>query len=337
MAFLSDNTATVCPELMQALADCNQGMATAYGSDAWSARLDAVYSEWFGTPVTVVPMATGTAANSLALSVLLPPWGAVVCPADAHIQNDECGAPEFFTGGAKLIPVACEGARLTVPALTAALAPYHGAPYQVQPGAISISQATEWGRVYTADEVATLTAAARARGLRTHMDGARFANALVTLGCAPGAVTAQAGVDVLCLGATKNGAMAAEALILFDPALAEGIAYRRKRTGHVLSKGRYIAAQLLAYVETGVWQRNAARANGLAARLAAAGQRFLIQPVEANALFLSLGPERVAALRAQGFDFYDWGENGTGTIRLVVSWDQDERQVDALCRVLERV
>jgi threonine aldolase len=337
MPFLSDNTATTCPEILQAIVECNSGMASAYGSDGWSQRLDAVYSEWFEAPVTVVPVSTGTAANSLALAAMVPPWGAVVCPADAHIQCDECGAPEFFTGGAKLILAECDGALLTVAALEAALSPYHGAPYQVQPGAVSLSQATEWGRVYQPGDVAAVAAAARARGLKVHMDGARFANALVHLGCAPADVTLRAGVDILCLGATKNGAMTAEALVVFNPALLDGIGYRRKRAGHVLSKGRYIAAQLLAYVETGVWVRNAARANGLASQIAAAGQRFLMQPVEANEVFLALGPERVAALRAQGFQFYDWGADGAGACRLVVSWDQDAAEVGALARALEQL
>jgi threonine aldolase len=207
--------------------------------------------------------------------------------------------------------------------------------HMVQPRALSLTQATELGCVYTPDEVSALTTIARARGMTSHMDGARFANALVHLGCAPADITWRAGIDVLCLGATKNGALAAEAVVFFNPDLVADFEYRRKRAGHLLCKSRYVSAQLLAYIETGLWQRNAARANGLARQLADAAGPLLLHPVDANALFLQLDDARIEALRAQGFDFYDWGAVGSGHIRLVVSWDQDSAEVDALARALE--
>lgn len=332
--FKSDNTAPACPEVMQALSDANQGFAAAYGEDAWSTRLDAVFSEHFAHPVRVFPVATGTAANTTALATLVPPWGAVVTHEHAHIVRDECGAPEFMTGGARLLPAHCPDGRLTAVQVERMLDDNPPNVHTVQPAAVSITQATEFGTVYTPAALAELCATAHRRGLRVHMDGARFANAIVTLGCTPADLTWRAGVDVLSFGATKNGAMAAEAVVFFDPELARDYEFRRKRSGHLFSKMRFLSAQLLAYVESGAWQRNAAHANRLAQRIAQAVPQALCHPVEANEVFLRLEPGLVARLRTAGFAFYDWGAAGSGEYRFVLSWNQPEADVDALCAAL---
>src|SRR5918998_2183054 len=244
MRFFSDNAAAACPEVMAAIEAANR-IDTAYDGDALSARLNAAFSELFETEVEALWVSTGTAANSLALAALCPPFGSIVCHRDAHIQNDECGAPEFYTHGAKLLLAEGEGAKLTPEIVEAVLGSVRNDVHQTQPAALSITNATEYGLVYTPDEVAALGALAKARGLGFHVDGARFANAVAWLGCAPADVTWRAGVDALSFGFVKNGGMSAEALIFFDPGLAGATYYRRKRAGHLLSKGRYLAAQTL--------------------------------------------------------------------------------------------
>lgn len=330
MRFFSDNAAAACPEVMAALTEANT-LDTAYDGDAHSARLDEAFSALFETPVRALWIATGTAANSLALASLCPPHGGIVCHREAHIQNDECGAPEFYTHGAKLMLVDGPGAKLTPTAVEALLGSVRNDVHQVQPRALSITQATEYGLVYTPEEVAALGALCKARGLGFHTDGARFANAVARLGCHPADLTWRAGVDVLSFGFVKNGGMSAEALIFFDPARAADTLYRRKRAGHLLSKGRYLAAQLLAMLEDDVWLRNARAANEGATRLAAAAGARLVYPVEANEVFLKVTAAEAASLRKQGFDFYDWG---SGEARLVVSWDQDPTHIDALAAAI---
>jgi threonine aldolase len=331
MRFFSDNAAPACPEVMAALAEANR-VDAAYDGDAWSARLDGVFSELFGTDVAALWVATGTAANALALAALCPPFGSIICHRDAHIQNDECGAPEFYTHGAKLLLAEGIGAKLDPAGVTAVLDATRDDVHQNQPAVLSITNATEYGLVYTPDEVAALGEICRARGLAFHMDGARFANAVARTGAAPAALSWQAGVDALSFGFTKNGGLCAEALIFFNPALKAASLYRRKRGGHLLAKGRYLAAQILAMLEGGVWLRNARAANDAARRLAeAAGGARLLLPVEANELFIRATPDEAAALRAQGFDFYDWGP---GEARLVTSWDSDPAAVDALARAI---
>jgi threonine aldolase len=305
---------------------------TAYDGDAWSRRLNVAFSQLFEREVEALWVATGTAANSLALAALCPPHGAVVCHRDAHIQNDECGAPEFFTGGAKLLLAGGEGAKLTPSSVTDLLATVRNDVHQVQPAALSITNATEYGCVYTAEETAALGALCREKGLRFHLDGARFANAVARLGCSPADLSWRAGVNALSFGFVKNGGLSAEALILFDPELAPETHYRRKRAGHLLSKGRYLAAQLLAMLDGDVWLRNARQANAAAARLAAgAGADRLVLPVEANEVFVRVNADEAAALRALGFDFYDWGP---GEARLVTSWDSNPAHIDALAAAL---
>ncbi|HEX4739421.1 MAG TPA: beta-eliminating lyase-related protein [Allosphingosinicella sp.] len=331
MRFFSDNAAPACPEVMAALAEANV-VDTAYDGDRWSARLDDAFSELFGTEVAALWVATGTAANSLALAALCPPYGSILCHRDAHIQNDECGAPEFYTHGAKLMLAEGIGAKVNPETVNALLASIRDDVHATQPAMLSITNATEYGLVYHPDEVAALGEICRGRGLAFHMDGARFANAVASTGASPAELSWKAGVDALSFGFTKNGGMSAEALLFFKPELKAATLYRRKRAGHLLSKGRFLAAQILAMLEGDVWLRNARAANASARRLAeAAGGARLILPVEANEMFIRVTPEEAAALRAQGFDFYDWGP---GEARLVTSWDSDPSAVDALARAI---
>jgi len=248
--FKSDNTAAIAPELLAAISAANDGYASGYGDDAWSRRLDARYTQLFEHDVRVFPVISGTAANALALATLVPPYGAVLTHSEAHIVRDECGAPEFMSGGARLILIDGPGAKLTPQSIERTLAANPTAVHTVQPRAVSITQATELGTVYTPAEVRALADCAHANGLALHMDGARFANAVAALGCAPADVTARAGVDVLSFGASKNGAMSAEAVVFFDTTRVADFELRRKRAGHLISKMRYVSAQLLAYVET---------------------------------------------------------------------------------------
>lgn len=338
MHFTSDNTATVSPEILAALSEANAGPTMPYDGDPWSNRLNEAFSAFFDTEVTAFAVTSGTAANALALSCMTPPFGAVVCHREAHINVDECGAPEFYTGGAKLLLADGFGAKIAPESFAAVLAGMRiGDVHQVQPRVLSLTQATELGCVYTPAEVATLAQAARSRGMGVHMDGARFANALAHLNCHPADITWKAGVDVLCFGATKNGALAAEAVVFFNRDMAAEFPFRRKRGGHLLCKGRYISAQLLAYLETGLWRRNAERANRLAQKIAAALPERLLYPVQANEVFLEVGLQGAHQLRAQGFEFYDWGAEGSGQIRLVVSWDQIEIEVQALAAALRNL
>jgi threonine aldolase len=330
MRFFSDNAAAACPEVIAAISDANR-IDTAYDGDALSGRLDEAFSALFEREVRTLWVSTGTAANSLALAALCPPHGSIVCHRDAHIQNDECGAPEFYTHGAKLLLGEGEGAKLTPAAVEALLATVRNDVHQVQPAALSITNATEYGLVYTAEETAALGRLARERGLGFHVDGARFANAVASLGCAPADLSWRAGVDALSFGFVKNGGLSAEILVFFRPELAAATLYRRKRAGHLLSKGRYLAAQILAMLKDDVWLRNAHAANDAAGQLAEAAADRLVLPVQANEVFLKVSPAEAQALRDSGFDFYDWGP---GEARLVTSWDSDPAHVEALARAI---
>ncbi|MGH6659312.1 MAG: threonine aldolase family protein [Sphingomicrobium sp.] len=326
MHFVSDNAAAAHPKVIEAIAKANH-VDAAYDGDAHSARLDASFSELFERDVRVLWVTTGTAANCLALAALCPPFGAILCHRDAHIEVDEAGGPGFFTGGAKLILVDGPGAKVTPEAVAAACDRIRPDVHQVQPKALSITNATEYGLSYRAGEVASLGELARERGLGFHMDGARLANALAFTGESPADVTWRAGVDALSFGFVKNGGLNAEALVLFRPELAEEIAVRRKRAGHLLSKGRMLAAQILALLDDDLWLANALAANAAAQVLAKAAPGRLIHPVEANEVFLRANAQEAARLRGAGFDFYDWG---AGEIRLVTSWDQQEEDVGRL-------
>jgi threonine aldolase len=335
MRFFSDNAAPVHPAVMQAMADANH-IDTAYDGDQWSARLDATFSAMFGRDVAVLWVATGTSANCLALASLVQPHQGVICHREAHIEVDECGAPGFYTAGAKLMLVEGEGAKVSPETVEACLNGIRNDVHQVQAAALSITNATEYGMIYSPAEVEALGALCHDRGLSLHMDGARFANAVATLGCAPADVTVNAGVDILSFGFVKNGGMGAEALIYFDPALADAARYRRKRAGHLQSKGRFLAAQLLAMLENDVWLTNARSANAAAQIIAGAAAGRLLYPVQANEIFLRLTPVEAAALRAQGFDFYDWGvvDENWGAARLVTSWQHTEADVAPLARAI---
>jgi threonine aldolase len=334
MKFLSDNTAPATPELIAALLAANQGPARAYGADDWSSRLDAAFGRYFGREVRVFPVSTGTAANSLALATLTPPYGAIFAADSAHVLHDECGAVELQSGGARLVPLPTTQGRLEAATLARALADVNVSVHSVQPAAVTITQVTECGTVYAPAQIAALAEVAHARRLALHLDGARFANAVASLGVAPADLTWRAGVDVMSFGATKNGAMTAEAVVFFDLERVRDFELRRKRAAQLLSKMRYASAQLLACIEGEFFLANAARANRLAARIAAAAGARLMFPVEANMLFLRLSPEEATQLRASGFEFYDWGPAAAGGRRFVVSWDQPETEVDALCGAL---
>ncbi len=334
MRFFSDNTASACPEIIDAIVAVNHGLERAYGDDQWTQRLDRVLSAFFATEVRAFAVATGTAANSLSLATLSPPYGAIFAHEEAHIACDECGAPGFFSGGAHLTLIAGANGKLTAAALESVLDAHPVSLHSVQPAAVSLTQATEYGTTYSPAEISAVSAIAHERGLKVHMDGARFANSVAFLGCAPADITWRCGVDVLSFGATKNGALGAEAVVFFDREAVKDFELRRKRAGHLLSKSRYVAAQLLAYVETGVWRRNAERTNSCAQRIARAAGKALLFPVEANEVFVRLGSERKQALRSAGFEFYDWGPQSAGEARIVVSWDQAEEHVAALCRAL---
>jgi threonine aldolase len=330
MRFFSDNAAPAHPKVLEAIAAANR-LDTAYDGDALSQRLDGAFSELFGTEVRAFWVTTGTAANCLALAALCPPYRAILCHKDAHIEVDEAGAPGFFTGGAKLVLLDGEGAKVTPETIAEACDGIRNDVHQVQPAAISITNATEYGLVYRAAEVAAIGDLAKQRGLALHMDGARLANALVSSGDSLADLTWRAGVDALSFGFVKNGGLNAEALILFRTELADEIAVRRKRAGHLLSKGRYLAAQLLAMLDGDLWLDNARAANAAAQSLAHAAPNRLVYPVEANEIFLKVTADEAESLRAQGFDFYDWGP---GQIRLVTSWDQQGEALDRLASAI---
>jgi threonine aldolase len=335
MNFRSDNTAAAAAEILAALTTVNEKPAPAYGEDAWSQKLNAAFTTLFEREVRVFTVASGTAANAISLASCTPPWGGILSHREAHIEVDECGAPEFYSGGAKLVLIDGAAAKIAPDALDQALARNRRGVHSIVPAVLSISQSTERGAVYWPEEIAALSAIAHREGLALHMDGARFANAVAALGCTPAELSWKAGVDIMSFGATKNGALAAEAIVLFDLSRADEIERRRKRGGHLLCKGRYPAAQLLAYLEGDLWLRLAKRANALAARLGEAVGPWASMPTETNQVFIKPGAETLAKLRAGGAEFYDWGAEGSGEARLVVSWNQPEADIDAFCKMVK--
>jgi threonine aldolase len=328
MQFLSDNAAAVHPRVWDALraADAPQ---PPYDNDALSQQLDAVFADLFGRPCAVLWVATGTAANCVALASMVPPHGGVICHREAHIETDEGGAPGFYTHGAKLILAKGEGAKLTPDSIASVIAGIRKDVHQVQPQAVSVTQASEYGRVYSPAEMAAVSAATQANGLSLHVDGARFANAVAYLGCSPW--EACQGAAALSFGCVKNGGMSAEALVFFDEALADVARLRRKRAGHLQSKGRFLAAQVLAMVQDGLWLENARAANAAAQEIAGAAGQRLLHSVQANEIFLTLSLAEREALRSQGFSFYDWGADAA---RLVTAWNSDPADVAALARAI---
>ena len=343
MNFASDNGAGVAPEILDAIVASSRVNAPAYGADDYTAKAQARLGDVFETKVAAFLVATGTAANSLALSALVEPWDAVFCHEEAHIHDDECGAPELFTGGAKLVGIAGEGGKITPRGLSETLERFpRGLVKSSQPGALSLSQATEAGTIYSVSEVSELSSIAHRHGIGVHMDGARFANALVSAKATPAEMTWRAGVDILTLGATKNGALACEAVLFFDSARADNFAFQRKRGGQTLSKGRFLGAQMEAYLADGLWLRLAERANSSARRLArglaaTAGVR-IAWPTEANEVFVVAPNALVEQWRAAGARFHEWTtrslapENAPRTgetlVRLVTSFETASNEID---------
>src|SRR5882757_1471788 len=308
MFFASDNAAGIAAPILEAIGRANTGYAFGYGSDDCTKRVEKKFAEIFEREVAVFLVPTGTVANSLAIAHLTPPWGAVLCHAEAHIATDECGAPEFFGGGIKLIGLDGVGCKLSVATLSAAIDRHTGhRPHAVQAAALSLSQVTEAGTIYTVAEIKALCGVAHGRGLATHMDGARFANALVRLGATPADMSWKAGIDILSFGATKGGALAAEAIVIFDPARADTMHERRKRGGHLVSKHRFLAAQFEGYLADDNWLAWARHANRMADRLTdRLADRGLtpVWPVDANLVFVVLPAETHARLSAAGAAYY---------------------------------
>jgi threonine aldolase len=347
MNFASDNVMGASAPVLEALVRANDGAQTAYGEDAVTKRVGQRFCEVFERDVAVFLVPTGTAANALALATVVPPFGLCLCHREAHIMEDECGAPEFYTHGAKLAGLDGDGAKIAARDLEAHLAGLGRHVKQMPAKAVSISQASECGLVYAPEEIGALSAVCRAHGLKLHMDGARFANALVRLSCTPAEMTWRAGVDLLSFGATKNGCLAAEAIVVFDPALPETLHYRRKRAGHLLSKGRLLAAQLDGYFDGDHWLSNARHANAMAQRLAAGltalGGLRLAWPCEANEVFAILPRSLDRALREAGAVYHPWSSRSLGEgktvgadevlVRLVTSFATAEADVKRLLDV----
>ncbi len=331
MRFLSDNAASAHPAVLDALSTAN-APDVGYDGDALSKSLNSRFSDLFEADVTAYWIATGTAANSLALASLCPPYGSIICHEQSHIQNDECGAPEFYTHGAKLLLAGGDEAKLTPETISVRSASIPNDVHWAQPHAVSITNASELGCVYSAEETAAIGDLCRSKGWGFHLDGARFANAVAALGTAPADLTWRAGVDILSFGFVKNGGMNAEALIFFNREKAAAFAAMRKRAGHLQSKGRYAAAQILALLDQDRWLANARAANAGAAVLAQAAATRLVAPTQANEVFIRLDLAEADALRAQGFAFYDWSED---MARFVVSWDQPQAEIDALAAALQ--
>ena len=328
MQFLSDNAAPVHPKLWDAMRAAD-AVDTPYDTDALSRELDARFTALFGRECAALWVATGTAANCLALATMVQPHGGVICHEEAHIEMDECGAPGFYLHGAKLLLAEGAGAKLTPQSITDVLNGITRGVHQVPAHAISITQASEYGLAYTPAEVAAIGDLARERGLGLHMDGARFANAVAHLECAP--ADAVGPCDALSFGFVKNGGMGAEAIVFFDPEQAELVRWRRKRAGHLQSKGRFLAAQILAMLEGDLWLANARAANAAAALVAEMIPDRLAHPAQINELFVRATATERAALRAAGFAFYDWDD---ACIRLVTHWASDPDHSHALGKAI---
>lgn len=337
--FSSDNTAGTSPEVIEAVTRAASGQAMPYGADDSTAEVRRRLSDIFECQVDVLLVSTGSAANALSLAALTPPWGSVLCHRDSHINNDECGAPEFYTAGAKLVPLGGEDAKIDPCELRAAGRHKAGDVHSVEPSVVSVTQATETGAVYTLDEIRTLGSTAKDMGLRLHMDGARFAGAVASLRCTPAELTWRAGVDLLSFGATKNGTMTADAIVVFDRSLSAELAFRAKRAGQLAAKMRFHAAQLDAYLTDDLWLRNAAHANAMAARLQEGLKGIpevgLLGAADANIVFCRLPQQVTEGLLADGYAFYhDRWEPGVA--RFVTSFATTPQDVDHLLQAVSR-
>ncbi len=339
--FCSDNVAGASPEILDALTRAGSGPVMPYGSDPLTATVERRLCEIFETDLSVYLVATGTAANALALSAMCPPYGAIYCHPESHANMDECNAPEFFSGGAKLVTIDGPDGKIEASGLEKALgAGWAGVEHHAQPAAVTLTQASEAGTVYTPDALGAISEICRLHGLGLHVDGARFGNALTSLGCSAADISWRVGVDALSFGATKNGALAAEAILFFRTGLTEGFRYRRKRAGHLFSKMRFLSAQMDAYLENDLWLDNARHANAMARRMAEgleniAGVAFLY-PVDANELFVHMPAALREGLAGDGFEFYPWVAGGPDCVRLVTAFDTDADAVTAFIESARR-
>jgi threonine aldolase len=339
--FRSDNTLGCSPEIIDALKAASSGAVSPYGNDSTTQALRERMREIFETDCEVFPVLTGTAGNCLAIASMSPTWGAVFCHEDAHIQRDEFGAPEFFTSGAKLIALPGADGKLDAGSVARAIEDVGGSGRMATPSCVSLTQATEAGTIYKPDEIRAIADAAHRSGAGVHVDGARFANALVALGCSPADASWRAGVDVLIFGATKNGAMAAEAIVSFRKDLSDVLTKRIHRSGHRLSKMRFLSAQLEGYLSGDVWLRNARAANS-AAKVIAEGVHGvkgveILRPVEANILFLRFAPEMLKGLQERDFLFYDWTIFGPGAVRVVCGFDTKREDAEAFVKAVREL
>ena len=335
--FASDNYAGICPEAWAAMAEANAGHAPAYGDDAWTARASDAFRALFDRDCEVFFVFNGTAANSLALASLCQSYHSVICAATSHVETDECGAPEFFSNGSKLLAAPSTDGKLSPDAIRHLATQRHDIHYP-KPRVVTITQPTETGQVYRPDEIAAISAVCRELGLALHMDGSRFANACAALGCEPADITWKVGVDVLCFGGTKNGMAVGEAILFFDRRQAEDFDYRCKQAGQLASKMRFLSAPWVRVLESGAWRRHAAHANACAQRLvgriAGVPGLELMFPPDANGVFLQLAPPHVDALRDRGWRFYTFIGGG---VRLMFAWDSDAARVDALADDLRAI
>ncbi|MDP6123952.1 MAG: low specificity L-threonine aldolase [Arenicellales bacterium] len=332
--FASDNVTAVCPDVMSAIQNANIGTAPSYGDDDWTKRLKARLSDLFECEVVVFPTLCGTSCNALALASITPPFGTIYCHQLAHINTDECNAPEFYTGGAKLISLSGSNGKLTAKGLQDAIIG-KGDVHHSQPSTVSLTQSSESGTLYRVDEIQAITMVARHHGLKVHMDGARIANAMSALAVTPAEMTWKAGIDVLSLGGTKNGCMGAEALVFFNKDDAQMTPFLHKRSGQLLSKMRFVSAQLLAYLSDDLWLKNAAHANAMAERLSAGLKTIngveLAYPTEANEVFVRLPWSVIEELERAGFDL-----NEDELVRFVCAWDTRDEDVDKLLSIVEQ-
>jgi threonine aldolase len=339
LMFVSDNVSCVCPEVMRAIEAANVGDAVSYGGDDTTHELETAFSDYFEKPVCAFPVGTGTAANALALALATPRFGAIYCHQHAHIETTECGATEVWGGGTKLVLLPGDHYRIDAENLKSALArlPSGDRPQMAMPAVVSISQGTEIGTVYSPDQIAAISELAHSRGLLMHMDGARFSNALVKSGCTPADMAWRAGIDILSYGATKNGGMCAEAVVIFKPDLAAQQRFLRRRTGQLFSKMRYLSAQVIALIRNGVAERNALQANAMAARLAEGLLRIpgsrLLDRVDINEIFIFFPKAAEERLKASGYEIKLRVDGNGPHYRLVTAWNSAAADVDRFVAV----